>query len=200
MHSYDPKLFRWSSSSPGFPWLPCLKMSVPLMSDWKNLTNVQHLLYQLYQTYQMKDEDIWVSHLINFPTLWKAVFFVVLHVLPENPRRTHQQKHPHLAETDWTSRSYALIITVLGFPTASEYEIIGEAKKRSTGRGKARRNFTPPTKRCFQARQLVVEGKYLGSYILGRWELPRLTTGLGGGEPDAEKKALVISSRCRCRM
>ena len=202
MHSYDPKLFWWSSSSPGFPWLPRLKMSVPLMSDRKNLTNVKHFLYQ---TYQMKDEDIWVSHLINLPTLWKAVFFVVRKMCFLKIPRTHQQKPPpHLAETDWTSRSYALIITVLGFPTASEYEIIGRSKKtiHRTGIGPAQLELLPPTKGVTNARQLVVEGTYLGSYILGCWELPRLTTGLGGGNLMQKKRLLssqvAVDVECRC--
>ena len=199
MDSYDPKLFRWSSSSPGFPWLPRLKMSVPLMSDRKNLTNVQHFLYQ---TYQMKDEDIWVAHLINLPTLWKAVFSVVLHVLPENSQDSSTKTTPHLAETDWTSRSYALIITVLGFPTASEYEIIGEAKKRSTGRGKKRRNFTPPQQRCCQRKATGCWGQVSWKLHPGLLRTSKTYNRFGWWEPDEEKRLLssqvAVDVECRC--
>lgn len=203
MHSYDPKLFRWSSSSPGFPWLPRLKMSVPLMSDWKNnkpwnfLTNVKHFLYQTYQTYQMKDEDI---EFLIWSTLWKAVFFVVLHVLPENLQDSSTKTTPHLAETDWTSRSYALIITVLGFPTASEYEIIGEAQKSSTGRGKVGATSLPPKKRCCQRKATGCWGQVSWKLHPGLLRTSKTYNRFGWWEPDAEKKALVISSRCRCRM
>lgn len=102
--------------------------------------------------------------------------------------------------SDWTSRFYALIITVLGFPTASEYEIIGEAKKRSTGRGKARRNFTPPNKKVFSSKATGCWGQVSWKLHPGLLRTSKTYNRVGLGEPDAEKKALVISSRCRCRM